>query len=114
MPKSKDQGKRPQALSGMQHIDRLVDLAAQAMRHEGQHFPGGRIDMADALRGGHSVSVRKVTSVGKRQFAQVRQIHRLERSKLSHGCAQAAVHFVRSARLANHAVRQDTNVASDM
>ena len=91
----------------MQHIDRLVDLAAQAVRHVGQHFPGGRIDMADALRGGQNINVRKVTSVGERQLAQVRQVHRLERSKLSHGRARAAVHFGRNAGLADHAVRQN-------
>ena len=77
------------------------------MRLIGQHFPGGCIDMADALRAGQDVDVVQVASVRERQFAQVRQVHRLERGKLPYWRARTAVHFGGDPGLGYRAVRQN-------
>ena len=91
----------------MQHINRFVDLPAQAVRLIGDQRAGGGIDKASALPGRQTVNVVRIARVRERQFAQVGQVDRLERGQLSDRHRRAAIDRDDGFGLNARAVRQN-------
>ena len=102
---SEKQRERPHAPARVEHEDRLVDPAREIVRDERQQMSGRGIDVADTLRRGQSVSVGQVCTVGKREFAQIDEVDRLQGGEMGNrqpfptaGCRARAAGCRRSVR----------------
>ncbi|OIQ73430.1 hypothetical protein GALL_449320 [mine drainage metagenome] len=94
---AQQQPQRPETLAGVQHVNRLINLAHQAVRQPAKHLAGGLIDKPLPGRGADRKDIRRVGRKG--QIAQVRQWNRLQCIKLRDWQRRAAIHRRRKRRL---------------